>query len=232
MFRKACLAASTAVLSLGSAQLADAGDPAPKIDVYRWDLTALDGEGLGGFAHALLVGPGGGTVVNTRLIVEFVTLDAWNASGLEIGLAGPIEQPDGTVGTSAEVSGDDFGWSGQGHFQVVYETDALNGEIIAPPGFPSSLWSMHLNDIGNPYFGHIRKLRIELDVADLMAEPFCPGDLNGDGEVMPDDLMHIRFGPCPAAGPCPGDVDGDGVVTPADVQEIISFFGTVCPVAP
>ncbi len=232
MVRNALLVSAVAVLLVSGGADPGVGQISGEVRVYRWDLTTLDGPGLGGFGHALLIGPGGGTVVNTRFIVEFVSLDAWDAAGVEISLAGPIEQPDGTVGAEVEVTGADFGWSGVGHFEVAYETDALNGVIAAPDGFPSTIWSMHLNDISNPYIGHFRALRIELDVVGLVADETCVGDLNGDAEVQSDDLQYFEIGECPAEGPCPADIDGDGFVTRADRDILISIFGTICPVAP
>lgn len=124
------------------------------------------------------------------------------------------------------MTGADFGWSGVGNFQVVYETDALNGPINF------SLWSLHVNDLKDPYIGHFLKLRIELDVENLVADETCAGDLNGDGEITPVDFQLLEVGACPAEGPCPGDLNGDGFVTFEDREILISRFGSVCPVAP
>lgn len=228
MVRKLITASTLCCLLLGHASVTRAQD---ETRTYRWDLSSLDGPGLGGFAHALLIGPGGGTIVSTRFIVEFVSLDAWDAAGVEISLAGPILQEDGSVGEEVTVTGADFGWSGTGHFEVVYETDELNGDIVGT-GFPTTLWSMHLNDISNPYIGHFITIRIELDVVDLVADESCPGDLNGDGEIQADDMQLFKLGLCPADGPCPADIDGDGAVTQTDRELLISFYGIVCPVAP
>ena len=205
---------------------------ASEISVYRWVLEDFaQPTGIGGTNFFLLVGPLGGTIVNTRIVAEFVTADAWDVSNLHINLFGPVLQPDGTTGAELDVWGSDFGWGGVGHFEVVYHTDVLNGPINAVNNI--SLWSMHLNEFGNFYFGRYLTLRVELEIEDIVADAFCVGDLNGDGEVNANDLRYFEPGPCPTNGdPCTADVNYDGVVSQEDRELMISFLGSVCPYAP
>jgi hypothetical protein len=232
MFRKVIVVALSFAFAISFPSIVRAGEPEPQTRTYRWSLE-LSPTGLGGFAHALLVGPLGGTVVKTRFIVEFVSADAWDAAGVELSIFGPIQRPDGGTGVELEVTGVDFGWSGVGHFQVTYETDGLNGLIDVDPANPVSLWPLSINSFENPYFGRFLELRIELDVVDLVADEFCPGDLNGDGEVSATDLRYFETGECPGEDePCPADLDFDGVVTAEDREILIAIFGIICPVAP
>ncbi len=205
---------------------------ASETSTYRWVLEEYaQPHGIGGATFFLLVGPLGGTIVNTRITAEFVTADAWDVSNLHINMFGPIVQPDGTVGAELDLWGTDFGWSGVGHFEIVYNTDALNGEISAPGGV--SLWALDLNEFGNFFFGRYLTLRIELEIENIVADGFCAGDLNGDGEINGTDLRDFTEGPCPTNGdPCLADVDGDGVVTREDRALLTTYFGSVCPYAP
>ena len=75
-------------------------------------------------------------------------------------------------------------------------------------------------------------IRIELDVVNLVADDSCPGDLNGDAEVQPDDLRFFELGDCPEDEQCPADLNRDGVVTQSDREIMIQIFGNICPVAP
>lgn len=219
-----------AVLSFGmpDAPIARAGE----ISTYRWVLEAYaQPAGIGGANFFLLVGPTGGTVVNTRIIAEFVTADAWDVSNLHIQMFAPILQPDGTTGAELDVYGTDFGWSGVGRFEVTYNTSVLNGPISAPNNV--SLWPLDLNEFGNFYFGRYLKLRIELTVEDIVADAFCSGDLDGNGLINGTDLSHFEEGPCPANGdPCPADINFDGVVTREDRDLLITLLGGVCPYVP
>jgi len=217
---KVCAGVVAIAAAMGSMPMANGAET---VRTYRWELTdLLPAGGLGGALHATLVGPTGGTVVNTRFIAKFVSADAWNAAGVHLHGFAPI----GDDGTPIDVTGADFGWSGVGYSEVVYDTDALNGPITF------SLWSLHVNDFFDPYFGRFLELRIELEVENLVADETCTGDLNGDGEITPVDFQLFRFGPCPAEGPCPADLNGDGVVTIDDREMIIGWFGSVCPVQP
>ena len=211
------------VIAVGFVSVAVAVDDPPEIRTYRWELTDfLPVGGLGGAFHVTLIGPTGGTVVNTRIIAEFVSADAWDAAGVHIFGFAPI----GENGTPFDVTGADFGWSGVGNFQVVYDTDAINGPVISP------LWSLHINELHDPYFGRFLKVRIELKVENLVADESCAGDLNGDRQITAADVQLFETGDCPTEGPCPADLNNDGVVTVEDRQILISFLGVVCPVAP
>jgi len=205
---------------------------ASETSTYRWDLSEyLNPHGIGGFTNFLLHGPLGGTVVNTRIVAEFVTADAWDAANININLQGPVAQPNGETWTELDLWGTDFDWSGPGHFQVAYDTDALNGLISTSNGV--SLWVLDLNDWGNFSFGRYLTFRIELEVEDIVADASCAGDLNGDGIVDATDLQYLQLGACPGNGaPCPADLNGDGVVTQQDRNILIGFFGIVCPYVP
>jgi hypothetical protein len=64
------------------------------------------------------------------------------------------------------------------------------------------------------------------------ASPWCPADLNDDGEVDAADLAALlsQWGRCSPGG-CPGDLDGSGRVDGADLAVILAAWGA-CPAPP
>ncbi|MBX3373180.1 MAG: S8 family serine peptidase [Phycisphaeraceae bacterium] len=63
--------------------------------------------------------------------------------------------------------------------------------------------------------------------AAMPADPPCPGDIDGDGEVGFNDLLALlsAWGPCPG---CPEDLDGSGEVGFDDLLALLSAWGG-CP---
>ena len=65
-----------------------------------------------------------------------------------------------------------------------------------------------------------------------VARPFCPGDCNGDGDVLVNELTvavrimagEIPLSECPAA-----DADGDGEVFVTDITRGVISLATGCP---
>ncbi len=59
----------------------------------------------------------------------------------------------------------------------------------------------------------------------------CPGDLDADGVVGPNDLavLQLLFGPCSPGFACPADLDGNGVVDGGDQAILLARFGACCP---
>jgi hypothetical protein len=55
----------------------------------------------------------------------------------------------------------------------------------------------------------------------------CPADIDGSGDVGPDDLLDVlsNWGPCPG---CPEDIDGSGAVDFQDLLIVLTSWGT-CP---
>jgi hypothetical protein len=62
-------------------------------------------------------------------------------------------------------------------------------------------------------------------------EPFCFGDLDGDGTVALADLTQLLAHYGMMSGACyeDGDLDGDGAVGLADLQALLAVYGTTCP---
>lgn len=62
------------------------------------------------------------------------------------------------------------------------------------------------------------------------AEPFCIGDLNGDGSVSLADLSILlsNYGTVGGVDPEDGDIDGDDDVDLSDLAVMLSVFGTFC----
>jgi hypothetical protein len=61
-------------------------------------------------------------------------------------------------------------------------------------------------------------------------EPFCFGDLNGDGEVNLPDLAQLlgSYGTTSGATYEDGDLDGDGDVELPDLAALLGVYGTIC----
>jgi hypothetical protein len=219
-------AALLAVVASGSSFAQESG-----VRTFRWDIgDEANPNGIGGWLTGLLVGPLDGEIVKARMIVEFVTADAWDVSGLQIHLQGPVEHIPGTSWTVLEVTGPDLGWDGVGHFRTVYETDDLNGPLAVVNNI--SLWPFELNEFGDFFFGRYLELRIELDIRDLVADDFCRGDLNVDGMISGTDLRFFEEGPCPTTSDCAADMNRDGWVTREDRTLLIGSLNSLCPVAP
>ncbi len=62
-------------------------------------------------------------------------------------------------------------------------------------------------------------------------EPFCFGDLDGDGEIGLSDLAQLlaHYGTTSGATYEDGDLDGDGDVDLSDLAALLGVYGDVCP---
>jgi hypothetical protein len=201
------------------------------VRTFRWDLSSeTNPHGIGGWLSGLLVGPLDGEIVKTRFKLTFATADAWDVSGLSIHLQGPVETTPGIGWTDFDLTAQDLGWSGVGHFSTVYETDALNGPLAVVNNV--SIWPFELNEFGYPYIGRYLELRIEFDVKDLVFNFTCYGDLNLDSEIDGTDLRLFSEGPCPANETCLADINRDGSVTREDRASLVGMLGSICPVTP
>ena len=63
------------------------------------------------------------------------------------------------------------------------------------------------------------------------AEPFCFGDLDGDGVIGLSDLAQLlsNYGTPSGAVYEDGDLDADGDVDLADLAALLAVYGTTCP---
>ncbi len=61
-------------------------------------------------------------------------------------------------------------------------------------------------------------------------EPFCFGDLDGDGDVDLTDLAQLlaHYGMTEGAAYEDGDLDGDGDVDLSDLAALLAVYGTSC----
>lgn len=64
----------------------------------------------------------------------------------------------------------------------------------------------------------------------------CPGDLNGDGVVLVDEVLTMvgeALNGCPGhPAACPGDADGDGSISVADILAAVNAVLAGCPAEP
>jgi hypothetical protein len=62
-------------------------------------------------------------------------------------------------------------------------------------------------------------------------EPFCFGDLDGDGAIGLSDLAQLlsNYGTTSGAVYEDGDLDGDGDIDLADLAGLLGVYGTTCP---
>ena len=59
----------------------------------------------------------------------------------------------------------------------------------------------------------------------MRSSPFCPGDIDGDGEVSASDIssLLVRFGMSMPGDPA--DLDQDGEVGASDISFLLTLFG-------
>jgi hypothetical protein len=69
----------------------------------------------------------GGTLDNARLVINFTTLDGFDAADLFLLLV--ARTPTSTSGGAWAITGADLGWSGQGNFVSDISTSELNGIV-------------------------------------------------------------------------------------------------------
>lgn len=119
-----------------------------EIRTERYDLPGLDLSILGNELVLDYFFPAIETeVVATRFQLTFETGDAFDASKIGLILQAPIDDPvdpnDRVL--TAFLTGEDFGWSGQGTFTYQETTAELNGPVLdAPPGTLALLYGVTL----------------------------------------------------------------------------------------
>jgi hypothetical protein len=171
------------------------------------------------YIHFTLIGTteNGLRVSNAHLQVTFKTFGLFNSSDVFLELTGPIVQGDGSTGATWLRTGADLGWSGQGTFSAMVDSDVLNG-AVAP-----TFWQLHVGEPGHVFQGDYIQLRYVIDL-----EPIPPGDANGDGVVNIDDLLLVinSWGLCqPPPSICPGDLNNTGATDVDDLLLVINNWG-------
>ena len=166
----------------------------------------------------VFIGPAEGQITGTRLVIEFITLDGFNAADLTILLVANVDpvNPDGGFWY---LTGTDLGWSGQGTFIADLTTDDLNGTIV--PG----VWQFDLGSIHKPpaYSGQFSlDTRFEVTVEGGVCYPDCNGD---------DALTVADYGCFQTAfvlGEMYADCNQDGILTVADFGCFQTQFALGC----
>jgi hypothetical protein len=174
-------------------------------------------------------------IVETRVHLEFNTVaaagDIDDAATLQIDFQPPVE---GLEELILQVTGADFGWSGQGKFVGDLTTDFLNAPILDfPPDAELSLWFFRVinNDDADPFLGgQLSNSFIEVDVLPVSSAE--PGDCDGDGDVDLADFGEFQLcftgpvgGPVDEACDC-ANFDADGDVDLADFASFqLAFTG-------
>jgi hypothetical protein len=71
----------------------------------------------------------------------------------------------------------------------------------------------------------------EPHMMEIVVQPGCPGDVNGDRSVNLNDLTTLlsHFGAMTGATLADGDLDGNGNVSLSDLTILLAHFGSTCP---
>jgi len=153
-----------------------------------------------------------GEVVGTHFEITFTTSGTFNAANLGVTLVMPI-LPDHLGFTALPFTGFEAGWSGQGTFTYVIDTDALNGTMDLE-GQPWATWYIAVSNLdpgAGPISGNFDVWRYEFQFAP------CPaGDANCDAMVSPADIPHFVEALLDPAGY--GTNHPDCAITTADVN--------------
>lgn len=189
------LALAVALLAVPSARAAN-GAHELVIDLSPFTPFAVVGEVLG-------VGTQEGEVTHARLDVRFVSNEAgpWFMGAAFQGF--PMG---GAIGFSSELQG----WSGVGSFDLVVESDALNGPLVVPDGAP--FWSWFLSWSGGA--------------------PFTPpgggsglGPMDGHFEVL---KLTLTLAPCPNGDDSRPWTDAGGALPGTLGAPVLSAVGSLC----
>ncbi|MCH7797755.1 MAG: hypothetical protein IID28_04830 [Planctomycetes bacterium] len=161
-----------------------------------------------------------GVILQTRADIHYLNDPGDDAADLMLSIQAPPEgQP------VWNITGADFGWSGDGVFTADITTDALNGVIDLgnpPPDFSLFVVTIQMQG-GQPLAGRFVMSTFNIDI---LVKP-CPWDLDFDGEVGITDFLALlgAWGDNPGVPP---DFDSNGVVDIADFLELLANWGA-CP---
>jgi hypothetical protein len=163
------------------------------------------------------LGPSEGTIVETRVLMDFTTAQGFRAEDLFVELFVPVDNATfgywGTLGA-------DLGWGGPGTWSAAVTTHDLDGPLMP------RLWALHIWSINDPpdytgSFSMATRIEIDIDVPPQCGSP----DFDGDGDVGTDADIEAFFAClagtcCTTCGSADFNDDGD-VGTDADIE---AFF--------
>jgi hypothetical protein len=165
------------------------------------------------------MGPTEGTIVETRVYMEFTTHQGFQAQDLLFEIFAPVDND--TFGYLG-VTGEQLQWSGHGTFTAQFTTDDLSGPL------GQRLWAWHLWSVNDPpecRGSFSVTSRVEIDIE---TPPACgTSDFNGDGDFGTDADIEAFFA-CLAGSCCTtcfeggSDFNQDGDF--GTDQDIESFF--------
>ncbi len=165
------------------------------------------------------IGPTEGTIVETRIHMQFTTHQGFQAQDLFFELFVPVDNPAfGYFG----VTGQDLTWSGHGTFTATLTTHDLDGPLA------QRLWAWHLWSVNDPpdfrgSFSTTSRVEIDIETPDACST----ADFDNDGDTGTDADIEAFFA-CLAGNCCPtcwhlgADFNADGDVgTDSDIE---AFF--------
>jgi hypothetical protein len=169
------------------------------------------------------IGPQEGTITNTRFVLEFTTIDGFDAGAITFLLVAPVPESPGFV----FFTGADLEWSGPGTFTADVSFPDLNGQIAG------GLWVLDIGSVFDPpeYAGSFsQSSRIIVDIEG--GGVGCDPDLNQDGNADQDDVFYLVG--VLAGGENPTGIDPDfnrdGNADQDDLIALIEVIaGGACP---
>ena len=157
----------------------------------------------------------GGQITSSRLYLKFETAGDMDAARFHTQFVVP------TLGDNSvwELTGADLGWSGQGLFTAMIQTDEFNGEVRSG----KYSWILDGGPDGRGITGRFTgNSRYEFDVRGVE----CAADLNADGAL--DLFDFLEFTNLFNAGDAQADFDASGVLDLFDFLAFTSAFNAGC----